>query len=75
MPPPGRGPSYGGLDTLVTSTKYPQMPFLKSYAAVGAVMLALDMLWLGVIAKGFYAKYMGPLLRPDVRWGPAALFC
>ncbi len=51
------------------------MPFLKSYAAVGAVMLALDMLWLGVIAKGFYAKYMGPLLRPDVRWGPAALFC
>ena len=48
--------------------------FLKAFAATGAAMFALDLLWLGVVAKGFYAKYMGTLLRPDVKWLPALLF-
>ena len=48
--------------------------FLKVFAATGATMFALDLLWLGVVAKGFYAKYMGSLLRPDVKWVPALLF-
>lgn len=48
--------------------------FLKAFAATGGTMFALDMLWLGVVAKGFYAKYMGALLRPDVKWAPALLF-
>ena len=48
--------------------------FLKAFAATGATMFALDLLWLGVVAKGFYAKYMGTLLRPDVKWLPALLF-
>ena len=47
---------------------------LKAFAATGATMFALDLLWLGVVAKGFYAKYMGTLLRPDVKWLPAVLF-
>jgi uncharacterized membrane protein len=50
------------------------MRFLKLYAATGLVMFALDILWLGFIAKAFYARHLGSLLRPDVRWGPAALF-
>ncbi len=48
--------------------------FLKAFAATGATMFALDLLWLGVVAKGLYAKYMGTLLRPDVKWLPALLF-
>ena len=48
--------------------------FLKASAATGAAMFALDMVWLGVVAKGFYARHMGTLLRPDVRWVPALLF-
>jgi len=48
--------------------------FLKLFAATGATMFALDLLWLGVVAKGFYAKYMGSLLRPDVKWVPALIF-
>ena len=48
--------------------------FLKAFAATGTTMFALDLLWLGVVAKGFYAKYMGTLLRPDVKWLPALLF-
>ena len=48
--------------------------FLKAFAATGTTMFALDLLWLGVVAKGFYTKYMGTLLRPDVKWLPALLF-
>ncbi|MDA1082216.1 MAG: DUF2177 family protein [Gemmatimonadetes bacterium] len=47
---------------------------IKSFAATGATMFALDLLWLGVVAKGLYAREMGDLLRPDVKWVPALLF-
>ncbi len=47
---------------------------LKGFAATAVVMLALDFLWLGVLAKGFYARHMPSLLRPDVKWAPALLF-
>lgn len=48
--------------------------FLRAYAATAVAMFALDMLWLGVVAKGLYAREIGTLLRPDVRWGAALLF-
>ncbi len=48
--------------------------FLKAFAAASVVMLALDLLWLGVVAKGFYARHLATLLRPDVKWVPALLF-
>ena len=48
--------------------------FLRAYAATAGLMLTLDLAWLGVVAKGFYAQEMGALLRPDVRWGAALTF-
>lgn len=36
------------------------------------MLLGLDLLWLGVVARGFYARSLGPLARGDVLW-PAAL--
>jgi uncharacterized membrane protein len=48
--------------------------FLKLYAATGATLLALDLVWLGVVAKTFYARHMGALLRPQPRWAPGLLF-
>ena len=50
------------------------LTFLKAFAATGGTMFALDLLWLGAVAKGFYAKYLGTLLRPDVKWMPALMF-
>ncbi len=50
------------------------MTVMKALGATGGAMFALDMLWLGVVAKGFYGKYLGSLLRPDVKWVPALLF-
>lgn len=34
----------------------------------------MDMLWIGVVAKAFYAKQIGSLLKPDVNWIAAILF-
>ena len=36
------------------------------------VMLVLDLLWIGLIAQGFYRSQIGGIMRPDVLW-PAAL--
>ncbi|MBP7548789.1 MAG: DUF2177 family protein [Gemmatimonadaceae bacterium] len=47
---------------------------VKVYAACVVVFFALDLTWLGVVAKGFYNAQMGHLLRPDVQWGAALLF-
>ena len=50
------------------------LSYLKVFAATGATMLALDLVWLGVVAKGLYARHMGSLLRSDVKWVPALIF-
>ena len=48
--------------------------FLKMYAVGLATCFACDLAWLGVVAKGFYRRQMGHLMRPDVRWPPAVAF-
>jgi len=46
----------------------------KLYALTALVFFAVDLLWLGVVAKGFYQEHLGHLMRPDVIWGAALLF-
>lgn len=46
----------------------------RSYPIAAAVMLALDLLWLGVLAPPLYQAEIGPLLRPDPDPVAAALF-
>jgi uncharacterized membrane protein len=41
------------------------------YVLTALVFLAIDLLWLGVVARGLYRRYLGHLLG-DVNW-PAAL--
>lgn len=48
--------------------------FLKMYAVGIVTCFAIDLLWLGVVAKGFYQRQLGHLMRPDVQWMPAVLF-
>jgi len=45
-----------------------------AYASTLLVFLALDAVWLGVVARGMYKRELGHLLAPDVRWGAAAAF-
>lgn len=48
--------------------------FLKLYAIALPVFLAIDMLWLGVVAKNFYQAQIGGLMKPDVNWTAAIIF-
>ena len=47
---------------------------LATYAVTALVLLAIDMLWLGVIAKGWYQQGIGHLMTADVKLWAAALF-
>jgi uncharacterized membrane protein len=48
--------------------------YLASYAAAAVLMLALDGLWLGLLAKDFYQQGLGHLMANSPRWLPALLF-
>jgi len=48
--------------------------FTKLYFIALPVFLAIDMIWLTVISKNFYAKNIGFLMKPDINWIAAILF-
>jgi len=50
------------------------MSWLVGYAATAAVFLAADAVWLGLVAKGFYARQLGSLLREQPDFAVAAVF-
>ena len=47
---------------------------LVAYVAVLAGILCLDAIWLGIVAKRFYADKLGYLMAPNVAWWAAILF-
>jgi len=48
--------------------------FLKLYVITIPIFFIVDMIWLGLIAQGFYKKYLGFLMRPRVNWTAAVIF-
>jgi|SRR6478672_9547040 uncharacterized membrane protein len=48
--------------------------FLALYLAAALLFFPLDMLWLGVVARGFYRSQLGDLLADQPQWGVAILF-
>jgi uncharacterized membrane protein len=46
----------------------------KLYALTLGVFLAVDLLWLGVVARGFYQTQLRPFLSPTVNWPAAFVF-
>jgi len=53
------------------------MPFtiiLKTYLIAFAVFLAIDLLWLGVIAKSFYFRHLEPFFAEKINWPAAFIF-
>ena len=50
------------------------LSILKLYGGTAVVFFAVDLVWLGVVAQGFYEKHLGHLMASQVRWGPAVLF-
>jgi uncharacterized membrane protein len=47
---------------------------LKLYGLTALVFFAIDLVWLGVVATGFYERHLGHLMAEQVRWAPAVLF-
>ena len=53
------------------------MPITKligSYLLTMLVFFAVDLLWLGVIAKNFYGRYLSDFLSDQVNWTAAIVF-
>ncbi|MCA9371972.1 DUF2177 family protein [Candidatus Woesebacteria bacterium] len=48
--------------------------FTKLYLIALPVFFAIDMVWLGLVAKNFYAKQIGHLMKADVNWIAAIIF-
>lgn len=44
------------------------------YMIIATVFFLIDLIWLGVVAKGFYAKHLGHMLREQVNWSAAVAF-
>jgi uncharacterized membrane protein len=47
---------------------------LLTYAVSVPIFFVIDMIWLGVIARGFYRKALEPLLAQNINWTAAILF-
>ena len=48
--------------------------YLKLYALTIPIFFIIDLLWLGVIARGFYRQKLGFVLSDRVNWTAAIIF-
>ena len=48
--------------------------FMKLYAIALPVFFAIDMFWLGLVAKDFYRSQIGSLMKSDINWMAAISF-
>ena len=47
---------------------------IKQYLVALTTFLVVDMIWLGVIAKNLYSKYLGDIMTDKVNWLAAIIF-
>jgi uncharacterized membrane protein len=50
------------------------MKVIYLYLLTIPVFFAIDIIWLGLIARGFYRNNLGHLLRTNVNWAAAIIF-
>ena len=48
--------------------------FIKLYAIALSVFFAIDMVWLGLVAKNFYRNQIGYIMTNNVNWLAAIIF-
>ncbi len=48
--------------------------YVKLYLITFVAFLAIDMVWLGLVARTFYRKYLGFLMAPNPNWTAAIAF-
>lgn len=50
------------------------MKIIYAYLLTTIVFFVIDLLWLGLIAKGLYNRYLGSFLAEQVNWTAAIIF-
>ncbi len=48
--------------------------FIKLYLIAFPIFFIIDMVWLGIVAKGLYSKQLGFLMAPQVNWIAGIIF-
>ncbi|MFA5748393.1 MAG: DUF2177 family protein [Candidatus Absconditabacterales bacterium] len=48
--------------------------FIKIYLTALPVFLVIDMIWLSLIAKSFYSRQIGFLMKTNINWAAAIIF-
>ncbi|HKL84559.1 MAG TPA: DUF2177 family protein, partial [Bacilli bacterium] len=48
--------------------------FLKFFGVAFAVFLVIDLLWLGIVARKIYKKYLGYIMAEKINWIAAIIF-
>jgi len=48
--------------------------YIKLYLATLVAFFAIDLLWLGLVARTFYSKHLGYLMTPNTKWVAAIIF-
>jgi uncharacterized membrane protein len=48
--------------------------YLKLYLVTIPIFFAIDIIWLGVVARGFYRRQLDFILSPQVNWTAAICF-
>src|SRR5512145_740917 len=48
--------------------------FVSVYAVTRPIVFAIDVGWLGVVARTFYRRHLGHLLAAEVNWPAAIVF-
>ena len=48
--------------------------FAKTYIVALVVFLAIDAVWLGLVAKNFYSQQIGFLMKDNINWLAALIF-
>jgi len=51
-----------------------KMKLILSYLLTTVVFFAIDLTWIGLVAKKFYWGQMGSILKDDVNWVAALIF-
>ncbi len=50
------------------------MIFIKLYIVALPILLVLDALWIGLVAKDVFKQHVGHLMAQEMRWGAAGSF-
>lgn len=48
--------------------------FIKLYAIAVPIFFAIDLVWLGLVAKSFYRNEIGFLMKTEINWAAAISF-